>query len=182
MARLYLVRHGKAAASYAEHIDPGLDRQGMAEAAAAAERLAPLGPLAIISSPLKRAQETAAPLAARWRAMPRIEAAVSEIPSPGLGLAERAEWLRGLMAGTWRGLGPDLARWREGVIAALHALPADTVVFSHFIAINVAVGAATGDDRLVVFRPANGSVTILEGDAGTLRLVALGTEADTKVN
>ncbi|MBV9044707.1 MAG: histidine phosphatase family protein, partial [Alphaproteobacteria bacterium] len=66
MARIYMVRHGKAAAGFGEDMDPGLDATGKAQAEAVAQKLAPLGPLAILSSPLKRAQETAAPLAALW--------------------------------------------------------------------------------------------------------------------
>ena len=42
---------------------------------------------------------------------------------------------------------------------ALRPFATDVTVFCHFIAINVAVGAALGDDRLIVFRPDNGSIT-----------------------
>ena len=55
------------------------------------------------------------------------------------------------------------------------------VIFSHFIAINVAVGHATGEDRVRVFRPDNGSITTFETDGGTLRLITLGREAETEV-
>jgi broad specificity phosphatase PhoE len=82
VVRLYLVRHGKAAASFSEGRDPGLDATGAAQAEAMAERLAPLGPLPIITSPLRRTRETAATLENRWRFTARIEPAVGEIPSP----------------------------------------------------------------------------------------------------
>ncbi|HUJ48347.1 MAG TPA: hypothetical protein VLV55_14525, partial [Rhizomicrobium sp.] len=66
---------------------------------------------------------------------------------------------------------------------ALLAIPEDTAVFTHYIAINVAIGAAAGDDRVVVFSPDNCSVTILETDGGVLRLIEKGREAPlTKVN
>ena len=45
----------------------------------------------------------------------------------------------------------------------------------------VAVGAATNDDRLVSFSPANGSITILETDGKRLHLIEKGQEADTVV-
>lgn len=112
-----------------------------------------------------------------------IEQAVGEIPSGGRSLAGRAAWLRGFMAGSWRAAPVDLARWREGVIAALMAQKQDAVIFSHYVAINVAAGAALGDDRVVVFSPDNCSVTILETDGEMLRLVEKGAEAAlTKVN
>jgi broad specificity phosphatase PhoE len=184
MPRLYLVRHGRAAAGYSESADPGLDELGRSQAKDVGAKLAALGPLAIVSSPLKRAQETAAPLASLWQRKPVIEIAVSEIPSPGhMSFAERAEWLRAyMMTGSWRDATPELAQWREDVIAALASRTEDTVVFSHYIAINVATGAALGDDRVMVFRPDNCSVTVFDVENGKLRLIERGHEAETKVN
>ena len=183
MPRLYLVRHGRAAASFAEAADPGLDALGRSQAEAVAERLASIGPIAMLTSPLARARETSEPLAKRWQRSVPIEPAVAEIPSPsGMSLSERAEWLRGFMAGSWRDASRDLAQWREEAIAALAAIKEDTVIFSHFIAINVAAGAAEGDDRVILFRPDNCSVTILDVDKGALSLVERGHEAETKVN
>ena len=182
MARLFMVRHGRAAASFGESMDPGLDELGREQARVTAKRLEEFGPLPIVSSPLKRAQETAAPLAQLWKCQPVIEDAVAEIPSSSHSLAERAQWLRGFMAGSWRDASPDLAQWRENAVAALAALGEDTVIFSHFIAINVAAGAALNDDRVVVFSPDNCSVTVFEAENGRLRLIEQGHEAQTKVN
>src|ERR1041385_6268254 len=183
MSRLYLVRHGRAAAGFGESHDPGLDVVGRGQAEAVAQELAPRGPLPILSSPLRRTRETAAPLAKLWNVQPAIEEAVAEIPSPTDNLQERVAWLREFMAGSWRNATPALAQWRENVIAALTRLREDTVIFSHYIAINVALGAATGDDRVVVFSPDNCSVTVFENDGGALRLIGKGREAPlTKVN
>jgi broad specificity phosphatase PhoE len=182
-ARLYLVRHGRAAAGFGESADPGLDAVGHEQAEAVAQELAARGPLPILTSPLRRAQETAAPLAKLWNRRPTIEEAVSEIPSPTDNLQERVAWLREFMAGSWRNATPALAQWRESVIAALLNIREDTVIFSHYIAINVAMGAATGDDRVVIFSPDNASVTVFENDGGVLRLIDKGREASlTKVN
>jgi broad specificity phosphatase PhoE len=86
------------------------------------------------------------------------------------------------MAGSWSDLGPELVAWRTGVVDALLALPGDTVVVSHFVAINAAVGAALGEDRVLCFRPANCSRTILRvGDDG-LHVARLGTDAVTEVH
>jgi len=183
MTRIYMIRHGRAAAAFGEAHDPGLDDLGRAQAEEVAKILEVLGPLAIVSSPLARTRETAAPLARLWKREPVIEEAVAEIPSPGLDLAERAQWLRKLMAGSWRDATPPLAQWREDVIAALTGLTEDTVVFSHYVALNVAMGAATGDDRVTVFSPENCSVTIFEVADGKLMLIERGKEAPlTKVN
>jgi broad specificity phosphatase PhoE len=164
-------------------MDPGLDALGHSQAEAVARKLSPLGPLPILSSPLRRTRETAAPLARLWSREPVIENAVAEIPSPkGMTLEERVTWLRKLMGGSWRDASRDLAAWREDCIAAVAEISTDTVIFSHYVAINVIAGAATGDDRVVVFSPDNCSVTILETD-GSLRLIEKGQEAPlTKVN
>ena len=128
-----------------------------------------LGPAVpfILSSPLRRTRETAAPLAKLWQCEPVIEEAVAEIPSPkGMALEERVMWLRKLMGGSWRDASRDLAGWREHCIATVTAISTGTVIFSHYVAINVIAGAATGDDRVVVFSPDNCSVTVFETDGG----------------
>jgi broad specificity phosphatase PhoE len=183
MPRLYMVRHGRAA-SGAETADPGLDELGRAQAEAVAKVLAPKGPLRILASPLLRTRETSKPLAALWHREPIIEEAVAEIPSPpGVSLAERGLWLRQFMAGSWRNADPWLAEWREHAIATLVAQREDTVIFSHYVAINVAFGAATGDDRVVAISPENCSVTIFETDGDALTLIEKGSEAPlTRVN
>lgn len=182
MTRLYLVRHGRAAAGWDADPDPGLDDLGQMQAADLAARIEPLGPLAIISSPLRRCRETAVPLSTAWRAPVIVEPGVAEIPSPeGVAMADRVEWLRSAMAGTWSALGPVYTGFRDGVVATLAGLPSDTVVFSHFVAINAAVGAAVSDDRLVIRRLDNCSITVIDVSGDGLRLVEGGHEADTLI-
>ena len=182
MTRLYLVRHGRAAAGWNTHADPGLDAVGQLQAAEVTARLAPLGPLGLVTSPLLRCRETAAGLESAWGITAVVEPAVAEIPSPdGVEMAERVEWLRLAMAGTWSALGERYCSYRDAVGAALVALPADTVVASHFIAINVAIGAALGDDRLVIRSLDNCSVTVVDVVDGRLDLVEGGHEADTLI-
>lgn len=182
MTKLFLVRHGRAAAGWDTDPDPGLDALGERQAEAVAVRLAPLGPVPILSSPLRRCRETSAPLAARWAAEVSIEPAVAEIPSPdGYTLSTRVEWLRAAMQGTWTVLGDRYTTFRDDVVARLVECEQDSIVFSHFIAINAAIGAAIGDDRLVIRSLDNCSVTTFEVDAGRLVLVEGGHEADTLI-
>jgi broad specificity phosphatase PhoE len=131
---------------------------------------------------LARARETAEPLAAHWDSDIIIEPRVAEIPSPTEDLAARAAWLRQAMQGRWRELDRDLNAWRERLIGCLCDLDADAVVVCHYVAINVAVGAALDDDRLVVFAPDNASVTLLDNAGGRLSVVELGRTAQTQVN
>ena len=196
MPVIYMIRHGEAAAGWNADADPGLSELGRSQAEAVAEEIeARAGSkLPLLTSPLKRCRETSMPLAKRWGQEPAVEPRVAEIPSPIDDLETRGEWLRKIMASTWaeavagEGHGGhltknvDLLAWRQGVVNALTELPGDTVIFSHFIAINVAAGAAMEDDRLVTFKPDNCSVTVFETGGGTLRLIEKGREGFTKVN
>jgi broad specificity phosphatase PhoE len=67
------------------------------------------------------------------------------------------------------------------MIDTLAALTEDTVVVSHFIAINVAVGAAQNDERLRIFRPDYCSITLMETDGDSLNVIELGQNLDTAV-
>ncbi|HEX6787226.1 MAG TPA: histidine phosphatase family protein [Acidimicrobiales bacterium] len=182
--RLHLVRHGRAAAGWDDDPDPPLDDVGREQADAVAERLASaIGrPLPVVASPLLRCRQTAAPIATRWGVDVAIEPLVAEIPSPeGVPMGERVAWLRTAMASRWSELGPRYVRFRDAVVGRLLAATAPVVVVSHFVAINAAIGAALGDDRMVLRSLDNCSVTVLEVDDGVLHLVEGGHEADTLI-
>lgn len=181
MPRLILVRHGEAAAGWNQDRDPGLSEEGHRQAAEMAAALAPLGPMPIVVSPLRRTRETAAPLEATWGLTATVDPGVGEIVSPIEDLEERTVWLRGFMAGPWTAATPEHAQWRHAVIDTLTAIPHDAVVVTHFIAINAAVGAATGDRRVVNLMAGNCSRTTLDVVDGRLSVVELGGEAITVV-
>ena len=166
---------GKPAAGSEKSIGPR-------QADAVADRLAvDLAPTTIRSSPLRRARATAAPLARRWSGPVELDGAFGEIPSPTDDLAERAVWLPGVIAARWADIGdPAVARWRDRLLVAARSTSVDTVVFTHFVAINALVGAAQGTDDVTTFLPANASVTVLDVGA-SLDVVILGVEAPPEV-
>ncbi len=179
--KIYLIRHGRASAGFAEAQDPGLDHVGRTQALAIAQELGPLGPLPLATSPLKRARETATAFEALWGLKARIEPAVAEIPSPTEDLQARASWLRQAMQGRWSDLSVAYQNWRNGVAAALIGLETTTVVTTHFVAINAAVSVATGNDRMICFEPDYCSCTRLEVVDGILRVGELGRQRETRV-
>ena len=182
MAIVRMVRHGEASAGYSEHPDPGLSNRGRQQAEAVADELAAFGPLQVVSSPMARAQETAAPYAQRHSVPALIEPAVSEIPSPaGLSPAERGGWLQTVMAGTWAETTDAVREWRDRLAATLSALDEDTVVFSHFVAINAAIAAATGADTLRCRHVDHCSITTFDAAGGRLTLIGEGREGRTTV-
>jgi broad specificity phosphatase PhoE len=101
-----------------------------------------------------------------------------------MGLDQRSEWLGGVMRANWADLEPGLRAWRAQLLAAvveIGAMAPVVVVVTHFVAINVAVGAASDDPRVTCFRPDNCSATVFEVEAGRLRLVQRGGEGVTQV-
>jgi broad specificity phosphatase PhoE len=188
MARLYLIRHARPTASWAEATDPGLDATGHQQAEAAAQMLAKtLDRMPIYTSPLRRCRETAHPLERLWHPAEVFEA-IAEIPSPPLDLRARHAWLLQAIRGTWQGMNdtappgsPDYLAWRQTILDALAGIPRDTVVFTHYIVINAVVGAAHSREDVVCFRPDHASVTCVDSENGKLRVVELGRQMDTTV-
>jgi len=187
MTKLYLVRHGEAAATWDKDKDPALSALGKQQAEKAAEDLFNLGPISVLTSPLQRTRQTAQPFERNWKIHAMIEPAIAEIPTPNLKMEERGPWLASIMGGTWSEHGSvqagsgTLQDWRETLIERLLKINEDILLTTHFIAINVAVGWATGDDRIISFKPDNCSCTALEISNGKLELVSLGQEAETVI-
>lgn len=194
MARLYLVRHGRAAAGWDTAVDPPLDEVGVQQAGSAAftllERIEShtrSSEIEIVTSPLRRCQETAAAFVALAGRPARVEPRIAEIPSPeGVAMGDRITWLRRAMQGTWAELarndGAVYEQFRARLVQWAGAVRRDTVAFSHFVAINALIGAAQKDDRLVIRSLDNASITTIEveGDA-SLTLIDGGNEADTLI-
>jgi broad specificity phosphatase PhoE len=192
MVRLYFVRHARPSANWGEEPDAGLDATGHAQAEAAAQTLAEtLQCMPIYTSPLRRCRETALPLERLWQQPAQVLEAVAEIPSPPVHLPDKQQWLKQAMEGTWQELrdsappdspdSPDYLAWRETLLSSLARISRDSVIYSHYIAINVVVGAAQSRDEVVCFRPDHASVTCIEASGESLKVVELGRERGTSV-
>jgi broad specificity phosphatase PhoE len=188
MTRIYMIRHGRPASGWGDHgadPDPGLDAVGLDQARTASATLLALAerPSLILTSPLRRCRETAAPFAQATGLEPVVEPRVAEIPTPHtLAPAERADWLRAAFQGRWSDIPGDLdyLAWREQVAQALIAHPG-AAVFSHFVAINAAVSYALARPEVRIIQPDNASITVFETDGVTLSLIREGSQAETRV-
>jgi broad specificity phosphatase PhoE len=136
----------------------------------------------VVTSPLLRCRSTAQVYAELVGARVTVAPEVAEIPSPDdVDMADRVGWLREAMQGTWTDLGERYTTYRDGVVDFVRECGDGTVIFSHFVAINTVIGACVGDDRVVIRRLDNCSVTtVAVGDDG-FRLVEGGHEADTLI-
>ena len=188
MSRLYLIRHGKPSSVWGDaDEDPGLDDLGLSQARGARDALlalpTDLQPVRVVSSPLRRCRETAAPLAEALGVQIEIDPGVGEIPTPaGVSATDRSAWLRTAFGGRWREIEGDLDYevWRRGIAASL-LTRGSTAVFSHFVAINAVLSTIAEDERVVSFRPDHASISVLETDGQSLTLIAKGREASTGV-
>jgi len=180
---IFLVRHGEAAASWGQSSDPGLSELGVQQAVQAAQTLREQIPAntLLLSSPLARARETAAPLAHALGQPGQLDAVFCEIPAP-VPLAQRQVWLRQFMQQHWYEQPAELSQWRAAAWQRLVDLPRSAVVFTHFLVINAIVGQLQGRPETLCFLPDNASITRLRHTGTGLELVALGDEMETVVN
>lgn len=181
MTRLFLIRHGEPEAAWGGTVDdPGLSQAGRAQAEAAAAALAGFGPLMVLSSPMRRCRETAAPFEVCAGRAARIEPRVSEVVAPA-GVTDRRAWLRenfpwdqGAARRHWSAVDPALRAWRDAVVATMLELKQDSAVFSHFIAINALASVATRSNDTIVCVPGYASITEFAVRDGALELVRFG--------
>ncbi|MEO0367068.1 MAG: phosphoglycerate mutase family protein [Pseudomonadota bacterium] len=179
---IFLVRHAEAAADWGSDPDPGLSSLGHEQAQSAAGDLRPQLPpnVNILTSPMLRAQETAAPLVQVLQHTPIVDARFREVPAP-VPFSERATWIREFFLQNWQSQPEPLLQWRAAILEALNELTQPTVVFTHFVVVNTVVAAINKDDRTLVFRPDYTSTTRLVLDDDGLRLTQLGAERHSVV-
>lgn len=160
--RLVVWRHGQTewnvAGRHQGQIDVPLDRTGLQQAKAAAQRLALLDPAAIVSSDLSRAAQTAVALSERTGLPVVHDPRLREIDTGRMGGLTRAEF-RERFPDVELGHGPDAPHGGDGeteravaerVVAALIDIAArapdgsTVVVATHGVAARVGVAALAG--------------------------------------
>jgi probable phosphoglycerate mutase len=131
---LLLVRHALPVRRELEigHADPELSANGHAQAAHLAEYLAAEAPLdALYASPLKRARQTAAPIAERFGLELMVEDAVAEwdrhsneyVPIEELKATDDPRW-QALLRGEWTSHDETPEQFTERVVGAIEAMVA----------------------------------------------------------
>ncbi|KAA0234732.1 MAG: hypothetical protein JJLCMIEE_02003 [Acidimicrobiales bacterium] len=176
---VHLVRHGQAAHGWVDHPDPGLSEHGCLEAEAMAASLGTLGRRRLVTSPLLRCRQTARALEDRWGVEAEKVSSVAEVPAPDLD--GRMAWLQEALRSKWSELPAQQQRWRQGVLGFVRSITEPAVVVTHFVAINVVVGAALGREEVVCITPGNCSVTTVEISDGQIRVVELPGGQDSEV-
>jgi broad specificity phosphatase PhoE len=165
--------------------DPPLAAEGRQHAERLARWLQAHGGVdAVWSSPLRRAQETAAPIAAAFGLEVHVDDDLAEYDRnsphyvPLEELKHDADWLAAVAA-EWAALEADPAPFRDRVTAAvdraIEAHPGQRVaVVCHGGVINAYVGGQLGTDRILFFEPRYTSVSrVMASRAGDRSLHSL---------
>ena len=173
--RLILVRHGRPDEGETETPDdPPLNADGWTQAHAAARLLESEGITRIVASPLRRARQTAEPLAA-CLGLPIETIDLWAEADRGAIRYRSTETLRGEGGEAWTRfladpigyLGSNPAAFRAGVLAALDATVANeppiarVAVFTHGLPINIVLSHALGLESITRFLVGYGSVSRL---------------------
>ena len=121
---IYIIRHGEANAAWNEDPDPGLSEKGKLQSEELKKELTQdlSSNFEAISSPLLRAQETAKPLKETLGFNLNINDTFAEIPSPGIPLSERRNWLRGIFNAKVKELEEPQLFWSISIIESLKVL------------------------------------------------------------
>lgn len=132
---IYLVRHGKTGYPWDPDLDCGLNQLGLLQAEELAKTISNETHIPIISSPLRRAQESAAILAKRWESPIIIDTRVGEIPFPQNCSIPPMDWLKEIMNDNWVNLDSNIIEWKKIVAKCIMEQDNDCIIFTHYLTI-----------------------------------------------
>jgi probable phosphoglycerate mutase len=178
---IYIVRHGEASISWGGKSDPGLSLQGKSQAIESARELAKFNSqaLQLISSPKKRAMETAEPLGQTLKKPIKIMSEFDEIPSQKA--KKKNQWLRRVAATHSSKLPNYLKDWQNQIIKQLLNIDADSIIFSHFMVINAVYDKLCNPKQFVSLQPSYTSMMHLVKRKDSLCYVSLSNENTSKI-
>ena len=184
LIQIYLIRHGEAEKSWEEDSDPGLSDLGKQQSKEIIEIMIEElkgKEFRLLTSPLKRAQQTAMPLQKFTGINIEIDETFAEIPSPGIPLKERKEWLKNLFDKNLKSFEGVQENWMQLILKKIPSINQNTVIFTHFMVINCLVSWLENKETMVNFYPDNCSITKLEISNGLVSLSKKGEELKTIV-
>ena len=152
--KIFLIRHGEAAQSWDQSADPGLSELGKEQALECFNTLdgnEDLNQFNLVSSPLKRAQETSLHFKKSYDKQLSLNEAFREIPSPGISLLERKNWLQEIFKKNINELEKPQQIWQSKILSTLKSFAEPTIIFSHFMVINIVVSTLKEDSRVKGF-------------------------------
>ena len=181
---IILIRHGEASAAWGDDPDPVLSQLGENQAIELIDNneLLFLENYHFISSPKSRALMTAAPLAKKYNKDVEINAVFSEIPSNGIELKNKKNWLTEIIKMDLINLPNEVNDWRSELTKQILSIKRDTIIFSHFMVINALIAELTNNKNLLCFYPDYTSVTKIIMNNNKVEEFYIGGERKTPIN
>tara|TARA_B100000965_G_C19495902_1_gene715208 strand:- start:9 stop:575 length:567 start_codon:yes stop_codon:yes gene_type:complete len=183
--KVILVRHGEAASTWdGDDRDPCLSSKGVDQASSInnfTKKIFSKG-YDFISSPKKRAIETLNHACKGINVDFVVNENFVEIPAEDIDSDIRFEWLKDISTRKIEMLPEDIKNWRERIITETLSLKNNSIIFCHFMVINVLVGYAIKKDQLLHFYPDNASINEIEIKGKEISVISMKDVEKTIIN
>ncbi len=178
------IRHAEASSSWGDHPDPGLSDTGVAQSKKLINRpeLKQLDDYSFISSPKKRAIDTARSLAKKFEKELIIENIFTEIPSPNIEPKNKQDWLKNILQMNKNDLPENITMWKDNIISKTRAFSQDSIVFTHFMVINALLSELNSETKLLYFYPDYTSLIKITIEDGEFRNFSIDKDKKTFIN
>jgi probable phosphoglycerate mutase len=183
--KVILIRHGEAASTWdGDDRDPSLSKKGVEQAKSINDFTKSIFSKRydFVSSPKKRAIETLNYASGDIDVNFDINEGFVEIPAEDIDSNIRFEWLKDISTRKIETLPDDIKNWRERIITETLNLKNNSIIFCHFMVINVLVGYAIKKDRLLHFYPDNASITEIEVENEKISVISMKDVEKTIIN
>jgi broad specificity phosphatase PhoE len=180
---IILVRHGEAASSWSQHLDPGLSPDGIIQARNVSQEFSEeFSSYELLSSPKSRAIETMEPISLKQNRDFAINNNFIEIPSSNIANEEKPAWLKKVFEAPLDELPDAVKTWRHDLIYWLESYTGNAIVTTHFMVINVLASYLTKQNTIAYFHPGYTSRTEIWLENGALVKLMLGDGKKTVIN
>ena len=152
---IIFVRHAEADGSWGNLSDPSLSDNGYLQSTNLLKHkeLQNLEDFSFVSSPKSRAIETAKPLAKKFDKKLNIDDVFIEIPSKDITQNQKQEWLKKIIK-TKRDKLPNIIKsWSNKIYFKSKSYKENTIIFTHFMVINVLLSKLAKKNTIMYFYP-----------------------------
>tara|TARA_B100000029_G_scaffold516695_1_gene632826 strand:- start:9062 stop:9625 length:564 start_codon:yes stop_codon:yes gene_type:complete len=181
---IYLIRHGETQYAWDQDNDSPLSSDGCLQSEELIEKLNndDLTSFDLISSPKKRARQSAAPLSKFLDKAVVINDVYVEIPFSGIKQEQKNEWLNNIMHMNIAKLPKEIKAWRNNILNEIKDSKQNKIIFTHFMVINVIAGDYYKNKSLLYFYPDYLSITKITLSNNTIIDLKLGYRKKTQIN
>tara|TARA_B100000989_G_scaffold60287_1_gene41342 strand:+ start:170 stop:733 length:564 start_codon:yes stop_codon:yes gene_type:complete len=161
---IIFIRHAEAAISWEKHSDPVLSDLGITQSKNLIHHndLQKLNNYDFVSSPKLRAIQTSEYLTKKFNKELLIDNTFIEIPSDNIHLSKKKEWFNKLIKTKKDDLPDNIKKWRDDILTKTKSFSQNTIIFTHFMVMNLLVSEFKSKDTLMCFYPENTSILKIE--------------------